>query len=43
MADIAFIFHWPPSVMWEMELSELMHWRERAIEIHNRVHNPESN
>lgn len=30
MADIALVFHWPPSEMWEMELMELMAWRERA-------------
>lgn len=30
MADIATVFHWPPSVMDAMPLSELMDWRERA-------------
>ncbi|WP_352752138.1 GpE family phage tail protein [Mesorhizobium sp. M0204] len=32
MADIAVIFHWPPSEMWEMDLSELVMWRTRAAE-----------
>lgn len=30
MADIAVVFHWPPAAMDDMELSELMAWRERA-------------
>jgi len=30
MADIAVIFHWPPSEMEHWTLDELMHWRERA-------------
>jgi hypothetical protein len=32
MADIAFIFHWPPSAMDGMELEELAQWREKARE-----------
>lgn len=36
MADIAFVFHWPPQAMYEFSLSELMEWRERAIVRHNR-------
>ncbi|HBY4511944.1 TPA: GpE family phage tail protein [Klebsiella pneumoniae] len=30
IADIAVIFHWPPSEMYGMELRELMAWREKA-------------
>ncbi len=30
MADIAAVFHWPPSEMNPMELAELAAWRERA-------------
>jgi len=30
MADIAVIFHWPPSEMDGFTLDELMLWRERA-------------
>ncbi|WP_368656016.1 GpE family phage tail protein [Testudinibacter aquarius] len=30
IADIATVFHWPPSVFDEMELDELMNWREKA-------------
>ncbi|MEW6166050.1 MAG: GpE family phage tail protein [Pseudomonadota bacterium] len=30
MADIATIFHWPPSAMDGMGLAELAEWRERA-------------
>ncbi|UKD15471.1 GpE family phage tail protein [Burkholderia aenigmatica] len=32
MADVALVFHWPPSVMDSMSVSELMDWRERARE-----------
>jgi hypothetical protein len=32
MADIAVIFHWPPTVFDTMPLPELMQWRERARE-----------
>lgn len=30
MADIAIIFHWPPSAMDDMTLPELMGWRAQA-------------
>lgn len=30
MADIAVIFHWGPSEMNGLALSELMEWREQA-------------
>ncbi|WP_442902644.1 GpE family phage tail protein [Gilliamella sp. Choc6-1] len=30
IADIASIFHWQPSAMYEFTLSELMEWREQA-------------
>ncbi|WP_412778987.1 GpE family phage tail protein [Canicola haemoglobinophilus] len=32
IADIATIFHWAPSVFDEMDLAELMLWREKARE-----------
>ncbi|HFR4401873.1 TPA: GpE family phage tail protein [Klebsiella pneumoniae] len=31
MADIATIFHWPPSVTGVMPLTEVLEWRHRAI------------
>lgn len=31
MADIAMLFHWPPSVMLDMTLTELLDWREKAM------------
>lgn len=34
MADLAVVFHWPPQVMYEFSLTELMEWRERARERH---------
>ncbi|WP_343817583.1 GpE family phage tail protein [Dyella marensis] len=30
MADIAVVFHWSPSTMDAMAVSELVQWRERA-------------
>lgn len=30
MADIAVVFHWPPTAMETMSLAELADWRERA-------------
>ncbi|WP_423841779.1 GpE family phage tail protein [Actinobacillus equuli] len=30
IADIASVFHWPPSATDEMNLLELMDWREQA-------------
>ncbi|AVJ16354.1 GpE family phage tail protein [Serratia rhizosphaerae] len=32
MADIAVIFHWPPSEMNGMGLGELIDWRRRALQ-----------
>lgn len=30
MADLAVVFHWPPSAMDQMSLAELMAWRAQA-------------
>lgn len=30
MADIAVVFHWPPSAMYEMPLDELCMWWQKA-------------
>jgi hypothetical protein len=30
MADIAAVFHWPPSELAAMSLAELLQWREEA-------------
>ncbi|MGB7800377.1 GpE family phage tail protein [Buttiauxella sp.] len=32
MADIATIFHWPPSVKYVMPLTEVLEWRHKAIQ-----------
>ncbi|EFD2032186.1 MULTISPECIES: GpE family phage tail protein [Escherichia] len=32
MADIATIFHWPPSVTDVMSLTEVLEWRYKAIQ-----------
>ncbi|MEL7966910.1 GpE family phage tail protein [Vreelandella neptunia] len=34
MADLAMVFHWEPQAMDDMELDELMQWRERARKRH---------
>ncbi len=40
MADIAFVFHWPPSCMNAMELGELMSWQQLAVQRFNAVNAP---
>lgn len=30
IADIALVFHWQPNAFDDMDLSELMQWREQA-------------
>lgn len=30
MADVACVFHWPPSEMYPLSLTELLTWREKA-------------
>lgn len=35
MADLAVVFHWPPSVMDSMSIAELMAWHARAMKRHN--------
>lgn len=32
MADIATVFSWPPNVMDEMPIAELMHWHRLAVD-----------
>ena len=43
MADIAMVFRWQPSEMFELDVTELMDWREKAITRWNQVNNPEEN
>ncbi len=38
MADVAYLLHWPPGALCAMELGELMHWRQLAVERHNAMH-----
>lgn len=40
MADIAIIFHWQPECMYEMEIGELIRWRDLAVKRHNQLHAP---
>ncbi|OZS20196.1 GpE family phage tail protein [Klebsiella oxytoca] len=32
MADIAVIFHWPPSELYSLSLTELITWHEKALQ-----------
>ncbi|MCK6991647.1 hypothetical protein M2422_003439 [Enterobacter sp. SLBN-59] len=32
MADIAVIFHWPPSALYSLSVTELLLWREKALQ-----------
>ncbi|MDH2898853.1 GpE family phage tail protein [Rahnella variigena] len=32
MADVAVVFHWPPSELYPMSPAELAQWRAKAIE-----------
>lgn len=32
MADVAAVFHWPPSELRDMEIEELLDWRKLALE-----------
>ena len=42
MADIAFIFHWPPAVMETMDPAELARWWRHATDRWKAVnHQPE--
>lgn len=42
MAHVAFFFHWPLAAMDAMSIEELLDWRDRAIGIHNALHQTES-
>jgi hypothetical protein len=37
MADIAAVFHWPPSVLEEMDIADLARWRALAVDRWNRM------
>lgn len=41
MTDIAAIFHWPLSELQQLELAELIEWRERATAWWNKVNGTE--
>ncbi|RXJ70621.1 GpE family phage tail protein [Veronia nyctiphanis] len=30
LADLATVFHWPPSELWELELADLSRWHREA-------------
>jgi len=30
MADVAFVFHFPPSELWGLDIEELMEWHGQA-------------
>jgi hypothetical protein len=41
MADIAIIFHWPPSEMAAMELDELQDWHAKALDRWEKINRAE--
>ncbi len=34
MGDLAFVFHFPPSVLWSMDVEELLMWHRQAERFH---------
>lgn len=38
MADIAAVFHWAPAAMADMTITEILDWRDLAVERWNRMH-----
>ncbi|WP_034911915.1 GpE family phage tail protein [Erwinia sp. 9145] len=38
MADIAVIFHWPPSELYLLSLTGLIRWREKALQRSGNIH-----
>ena len=30
LADLAMVFHWPPSELWDLPLDDLWHWHAEA-------------
>lgn len=41
MAQIAAVFHWPLSELQQLDINELLDWRDRAVTIWNRMHGAE--
>jgi len=35
MADVAYMFHFPPSELWMMDMDDLLMWHEEALRIHD--------
>lgn len=38
MADVAAVFHWTPADMDQMPVTEILRWRDLAVERWNRMH-----
>jgi hypothetical protein len=38
MADIAVIFHWPPSELYSLTVNELLTWRDKALQRSGKYH-----
>jgi hypothetical protein len=39
MAELAYVFHFPPSELWEMEIEDLCMWYEQAVRISEQLKN----
>ena len=31
LGDLAYVYHWPPPVLWDLEWDEALEWRELAM------------
>ncbi|MBE0395193.1 GpE family phage tail protein [Citrobacter amalonaticus] len=38
MADVAVIFHWGPSELYPLSITELLTWREKALQRSGNTH-----
>jgi hypothetical protein len=37
MAEVAFVFHFPPSELWDMDVDEILMWHEQAKRINEQL------
>lgn len=39
MADVAYVFHFPPGELWNMDGDELLMWHDQAVRINEAQRN----
>lgn len=37
MADLAYAFHWPPDVLWDMEVDDMLEWHRQIERINKQL------